>query len=215
MYYISQPVPPKDWERFKNLLEKGSIAAAFGLLDAELAIANGERDVANAQEKLAIAYLFTKDYPSALSAYTRAIIAMNKNGPILRRLFLGQGFVHQFVGEHRQALESYGIGIEKAIDQAFLLIKERSAEKLIKNAWADGKKVLLFSKEVFVGIKNYCSLDPIFAATRNNMGICFAELGDKETARAMFKEAIEFIPEGMRFTTPEKNLKILDLSPPI
>lgn len=44
----------------------------------------------------------------------------------------------------------------------------------------------------------------------NNIGTCYAEMGQIERARSAFQESIEFIPEGVSYPDPMLALKEMD-----
>lgn len=205
------PTPPDSWDRFQTLIDKGDIAAAIGLLDAELAIAQDNREKALALERIGWANLHLGNFTEASKAYQSAIDALHAaNNPLLRRLYLGLGYVFQQKQSFAEALSEYSKGIEKAIDHAHEIIKGDRANPAMKSVvTVDGKKTLLFTGTYLQRIKDICTLDPIFAATRNNMGVCLMELNDLQWAEKMFLEAIEFIPQGTNYPTPSKNLLAL------
>lgn len=55
----------------------------------------------------------------------------------------------------------------------------------------------------------YLKKDNVVCTILNNMGVIFAELGDKETAKKYFQESIKFTPENFDYSNPHIGLKEL------
>ena len=73
----------------------------------------------------------------------------------------------------------------------------------------DGERVRVIDPQTFEKIRGYLRSDPAYAIIKNNIGVCFMERGDKDTAREQFKESILTIPEGYDYPEPYKNLESL------
>ena len=48
----------------------------------------------------------------------------------------------------------------------------------------------------------YLKRDKLACTILNNMGVIFAEIGDKESARRYFEESIKHIPDGLDYQNP-------------
>ena len=109
------------------------------------------------------------------------------------------------MGKTQKALDTYERAAESLMDRAIEIIAKQENSPL-KEATVDQQRTLLISPEVFPKIKDLVKIDPVFAVLRNNMGVCYAELGKTEEAIGLFRESIEFTPDRARYEHPGLNL---------
>jgi tetratricopeptide (TPR) repeat protein len=58
----------------------------------------------------------------------------------------------------------------------------------------------------FIEVQKYLKRDRIYALVANNLGVIYARLGDSESAKKLFEEAIELTPDGDKYEDPKTNL---------
>ena len=71
----------------------------------------------------------------------------------------------------------------------------------------DTRKIM---PSLFTETEKYLRQDNAFCTILNNMGVIYAETGDKESARRCFEDSIKFTPEGMDYSNPKIGLKELE-----
>lgn len=200
-----------DWEHLSGLVRAGRHNEAVKYLRAEIENATSSFAEAAAFEKLGAVFRMLNMPQEAIAALTRAIDAHGSaNNPALTRKYVSLGLTFKSVGDLQKALEVYESGINLLLDRAIRIIAEDANDKSLSESQIEGKRVLNMSPEVFERIKMLCRLDPTFAALRNNMGTCYVELGEIGKAKEMFKEAIEFTPQGFKYDHPVNNLAELE-----
>ncbi len=70
----------------------------------------------------------------------------------------------------------------------------------------DTRKVM---PQFFNKADEYLKRDNRACTILNNMGVIFAEIGDKETAKKYFNESIKYIPDGLNYQNPHTSLENL------
>ncbi len=73
----------------------------------------------------------------------------------------------------------------------------------------DGKGVIIMPK-LFLEADNYLKRDSHYATVLNNMGVIYAEAGDKQSAINCFKESILYTPDGLSYPNPKIGLEELN-----
>lgn len=71
----------------------------------------------------------------------------------------------------------------------------------------DTRKIM---PSLFTETEKYLRKDNVFCTILNNMGVIYAEAGDKESARRCFEESIKSTPEGINYPNPKTGLKELE-----
>ena len=61
----------------------------------------------------------------------------------------------------------------------------------------------------FTETEKYLRKDNVVCTTLNNMGVIYAEIGDKESAKNCFEQSIQLIPEGLDYSNPKIGLENL------
>jgi tetratricopeptide (TPR) repeat protein len=200
-------IPSESWKEIEQLLERGQASDALAILRASVAGSPDSFSQAIAYETLGAAYQCLNDYQAAIGAFEKAIsLHATRNTPALTRIYVRLGLTHKADGNLNKALEVYEEGINKLFDRAIKIISE-DEKKYMFETEDEGKRVLNVTPDALGRMKHLCRLDVTFAALRNNMGTCLAELGDIGTARQMFLESIEFTPGGLRYDHPLHNLE--------
>ena len=111
---------------------------------------------------------------------------------------------HKKLGELSEALDLY--------NQAYdFLIKEatQSAKKTSGTTVDEGSTRKIMPK-YFVEAEKYLKNDNVVCIILNNMGVIFAELGDKKNAKKYFEESIKLTPNKLNYQNPHVGLKSLE-----
>jgi tetratricopeptide (TPR) repeat protein len=202
-------IPSNNWKQIVQLLELGRSNEVFCILDAEIVMASDNFFKSAAYEKLGAIYRTLNKPEKAIEAFQEAIkLHGSLNTPALTRIYLALGLTYKETGNVQKALEIYEMGINKLFDRAIKLIADE--EGCFSSTNDKGERVLNVSPKAFERIRELCKMDVTFAALRNNMGTCFVELGDYDTARQMFSESIDFTPDGLSYDHPRYNLSCID-----
>jgi tetratricopeptide (TPR) repeat protein len=202
------------WGQISKLVQSRRSKEAFEILNEDMSNALNDFSKALVYEQLGNVYQMLDMPREAITALETAIrLYGSVNNPALTRAYLTLGLIHKSMGQIERALEIYETGINKLIDRALDIISKDESNPLILGVKSEGKRVANVSRQIFDRMKELCGLDATFAALRNNMGICYAEMDNPKMARKMFLEAIEFTPKGFRYTHPHSNLAELDRTP--
>jgi len=214
---IVQSVPPsKEWRLLEARLRAGEAEAVLHDLHGRLVLAGGTLTEVTIREQIAAAYALTGDPKRAIVELHEAINrARERNTTIIGRLHLFLGSIFQIDNQVAEALEAYGHGIESLIDLAFQFIQKDANNPHIRTEFRGTDKALVLGPQFLNQVRRYCSVDPTFASIRNNMGVCFAMLGQLDEAESMFREAIDFLPTGYRMEAPVANLREIAAARPI
>jgi tetratricopeptide (TPR) repeat protein len=124
------------------------------------------------------------------------------------RVYISLGLALRSAGKPQQALGAWERGINLLIDRALKIIYEEGT--LLRAAPNKNDRTLLADTRVFARIRELCRLDLTSAILRNNMGVVHAEQGAFQQAVQMFREALDFTPEGARYEHPRSNLSSLE-----
>ncbi len=153
---------------------------------------------------LGIVLQLSGDYTMALIKLKYAVELDPKNPNIYNSI----GLTYRIVGNYPEAIEWYSKAVEILLSEASAIAKE-DKEKCYKDEVIDGKKVRTILPYLFEKIHEVLRSNPMYAIIKNNIGVCLAELGDLESACKVFKESIEFIPEGYDYSAPYNYLDAL------
>lgn len=120
------------------------------------------------------------------------------------QLLLNQAWEEKKEGKFTESLALY--------DQVYgELVKEATeharAQQGTTEDEGDTRKIL---PKYFEEADNYLRRDNVVCTILNNMGVIFAELGDKDAARKHFEESIKYTPQGMEYENPKVGLKSLE-----
>ncbi|MBK9214645.1 MAG: tetratricopeptide repeat protein [Chloracidobacterium sp.] len=192
-----------------GLVGVGRSEEALNIVRREIESASSDFARAVAYEQLGNLYQVMNAPSKAIHAFETSLRLHGPlNVPAVTRVYSSLGLAYKLSGETNRALEIYAAGIDRLMDRAMRIIHKDG--ELTSETEEDGVRTLNVSTDVFERIRELCRLDITFAALRNNMGTCYAEIGDKQSARRAFVEAIEFTPVGFAYQHPSSNLAELD-----
>ena len=193
------------WRRISDLVIAGRHDEAIKSLKKDLETSSDPFFRAIALEHLGNVHRMLRQYPEAAELLTAAIAACDLPNPALWRKYVGLGLTFWAMGQTQKALDTYERAAERLMDRALEILAKRE-NPLLKKTVIDRERILLISPEIFPRIKDLFKVDPVFAVLRNNMGVCYAELGKAEKAIELFRESIEFTPDRARYEHPSLNL---------
>ena len=104
-------------------------------------------------------------------------------------LYIKQAVDHKNNGRVREAIEAYSEAFDYLLMEA-----RRFAQKTIGYRDDDEKREI--PPEYFDAVRDYLRRDQNAARISNNGGVLFARLGDYETAKKWFEQAIDLYPDG-------------------
>lgn len=98
----------------------------------------------------------------------------------------------------------------KLYSEAFDLLVAEAAEyaKGLEAIFEDGQKKTV-SKKYLEKFNEYLKKDKQACVISNNMGVLFAQTGEKATAKSFFEQAIDLTPEGEKYDDPFIGLEVL------
>ena len=151
---------------------------------------------------LGIAHQLMDNYESAIEALEQAV----KLDPGLFSAYNSIGLTYRKNGEIDKALEWYSRAADGMVsDVTEIVHKER--DKCFRDEVIDGKNTRVVLPYTLEKIREILRSDPSYAIIKNNIGLCFIELGDIDSAREQFRESIEYIPDGFNYPEPYRNLE--------
>ena len=196
---------PDDW--YANYLA-GICSRFLGSFDHAITHLNAAAKVRPAESSvllaLGIAYQLAGHLEQSVSALERAIQA-DKD---LIEAYNSLGLTYRKLNRFRDALEWY----ERGTDRLMKLVSEKVHEdpsKCYRDELIDGKATRTLLPYVFAKTQELLKSNLVYAAMRNNAGVCHVDVGDMESARACFEDAIECTPDGYDYPDPARNLKDL------
>jgi tetratricopeptide (TPR) repeat protein len=151
---------------------------------------------------LGIAHQLKKDYGSAIQALERAV----QLDPGLFSAYNSIGLTYRMSGELTKALEWYFRAANEIVSGVTGMV-HKDNEKCHGDEVSGGKKTHDAFPHTFEKIREILRADPTYAIVKNNIGLCFIELGDIDSAREQFRESIDCIPDGFNYPEPYKNLE--------
>jgi tetratricopeptide (TPR) repeat protein len=192
-----------------DLLERAPLDEALAALSGEAAAAKDSWQRALIFERLGALYRLAGQPEAAARALEAALEAHGeRNNPAVTRVYVSLGLALRSAGRPQQALDAWERGIALLMDRALKIIYEEGT--LLRAAPDRSDRTLLADPRVFARIRELCRLDLTFAILRNNMGVVHAEHGAIQQAAQMFREALDFTPEGARYEHPRVNLSSLE-----
>ncbi|WP_020678129.1 tetratricopeptide repeat protein [Geopsychrobacter electrodiphilus] len=147
---------------------------------------------------LGIAYQLNNQLNDAVNALSQALDSDPHYVPSMNSL----GLTYRILGDLKSALKWYSKAAETHMN---ITIAPMLADKEISYTdTPDGGRHI--NDKVFKKSQELLKANPIYATLKNNMGVCFREMGDLDTAREQFTESIVFTPDGFQYDEPRKNL---------
>ena len=192
-----------------DLLERARLKEAISALSAEGTAAEDLWQRGLIFERLGALYRLARQPEAAARAFEAALEAHGQlNTPAVTRVYISLGLALRSAGRPHQALAAWERGINLLIDRALKIIYDEGT--LLRAAPGKSDRTLLADTRVFARIRELCRFDLTFAILRNNMGVVHTEQGAFQQAVQMFREALDFTPEGARYEHPRDNLSSLD-----
>jgi tetratricopeptide (TPR) repeat protein len=155
---------------------------------------------------LGIALQQQGDFDSAIGALKRAI----ELDPQYASAWNSLGLTHKMSGNYIAALKAYRRAQEVVVAAASDWAKTARPETMQVRLNDAGQKGLVTAPEYFSAIRLRLRADLMYAMVMNNIGCCYAELGQTSDARNAFIESIQFIPDGARYEPPFLGLRSLE-----
>ena len=153
---------------------------------------------------LGIAYQLQGDFDNSLDSLKKAY-NLNKNSvAILNSL----GLTYKKKDDIQKAIEIYNHAAQVLMSNIFEELKKEGQDVLDKVP--DDEKAAIVNMEVFNLVPAKLKQDNLYCILQNNLGTCYAELGQYDEARKAYSEAIAFTPDGMNYQDPIMALRQLD-----
>ena len=154
---------------------------------------------------LGIAYQLNENFEQAIDTLKKAI-ELDSN---FFEAYNSIGLTYRIIGNFKEALHWYSLGKEiihnEVIDR---LLKEENPDP--ENQINDyGEKVINAHNVNLEKVHERIKSTPSYAIISNNIGVCLMEIGDKDAALELFKESIEFIPDGYNYPDPYEHLEYM------
>lgn len=105
-------------------------------------------------------------------------------------------------GKNEDSLKMYSEAFDVLVAEASEYAK--GLEKMFEDA---EKKIV--SKKYLERFNKYLKKDKRACVISNNMGVLFAQTGEKASAKVFFEQAIDLTPEGEKYEDPYIGLEIL------
>lgn len=192
-----------------DLLKRAPLEEAISAFSAEGAAAEDPWQRGLILEKVGAVYRRAGQPEAAARAFEAALETHGpRNNPAVTRVYVSLGLALRSAGKPQQALGAWERGINLLIDRALKIIYEEGT--LLRAAPDKNDRTLLADTRVFARLRELCRLDLTFAILRNNMGVVHVEQGRSQEAVQMFREALDFTPEGARYEHPRSNLSSLE-----
>lgn len=103
----------------------------------------------------------------------------------------------------KESLESY--------NEAFDLLVKEAAEHAKKSCPVfESNEEKEISPKYLKMFNDYLKKDKRACIISNNMGVLFAQMGEKASAKIFFEQAIDLTPEGEKYDDPYIGLEVLD-----
>ena len=153
---------------------------------------------------LGIAHQLNGDVESAVKALERAV----ELEPSFFSAYNSLGLTYKISGDYQRALDWYFRAANGIISAAMELV-HKEPDKHLRDKVIDGELTRAMDPHTFEEIREHLRSDPSYAIIKNNIGVCYMELGDKDSAREQFQESILTIPEGYDYREPYRNLESL------
>jgi tetratricopeptide (TPR) repeat protein len=151
---------------------------------------------------LGIAHQLSGDFSSAISALERAV----ELEPSFFSAYNSLGLTYKISGDYEKALDWYFRAANGIASAAMESIHEEPGQ-YYRDEIIDGEDARILNPHAFKAIRELLRSNPSYAIIKNNIGVCFMERGEIDSAREQFKESINTIPEGYNYPEPYKNLE--------
>lgn len=129
--------------------------------------------------------------------------------PTLINAYNSIGLTYRKLGRPIDALNWYSRATDNMLSIA-LVEATRRPDLCYRDEIVNGEQTRTVLPYLFIKVRSLLGVDPTYSIIKNNIGVCFLELNETESARKAFEESIEFIPEGYNYPDPRKNLQLLD-----
>lgn len=196
---------PDDW--YANYLA-GVCFRFLGSVDLAIThlttAANARPAEASVLLALGIAYQLAGNLEQSISALRRAVRADED----LIEAYNSLGLTYRKLNRPGDALEWYERGTDRLMKVVSNKVHEDPA-KCYRDEIIDGKKTRTLLPYVFAKTQELLKSNLLYAALRNNAGVCLVDVGNIESARVCFEDALEFIPDGYDYPDPARNLRDL------
>lgn len=117
---------------------------------------------------------------------------------------IDQASTFEKAGELASALEVYSKTLDFLVEQA-KEYAQLASPAVIEAIVGTGS----ISMEYLSKFNEYLKKDKTAALVSNNMALVFAKMGNKESARAFFEQAIDLTPKGECYDAPHIGLEML------
>ena len=107
-------------------------------------------------------------------------------------------------GQLEKALDCYSQTLDHLV--ALAKISAEKSEGASMNAIFGSAQV---SENYLQKFNEYLRKDQVASIISNNMAVIFAKMGNKESARAFFEQAIDLTPKGVDYQDPHIGLQVL------
>jgi tetratricopeptide (TPR) repeat protein len=151
---------------------------------------------------LGIAHQLAGEFSPAINALECAV----ELEPSFFAAYNSLGLTYKTNGDHEKALDWY-FRAANGIASAAIASIHKEPDQNCRDEVIDGEHARSLDPHTFEAIREILRSDPTYAIIKNNIGVCFMEHGDIESAREQFKESINTIPEGYNYPEPYKNLE--------
>lgn len=150
-----------------------------------------------------------------MGSYEQAVALLRKAqsiDPHLVEVYNSLGLTLKMMGKLNEALLYYSQGVDVLMDVTLNQISQSPEKSKFfgESKTQDGKIEMQLKPLIWTRVHELLKLNPLYATFKNNMGVCFAEQGDIEQARACYLEAIEFTPDGVNYQAPRIGLEKID-----
>lgn len=154
---------------------------------------------------LGVVYQLREEYELAIDFLHKAHLIDTRSVDILISL----GLTYKKKGDIDQAIQVYQRAIRQHIDNISDRLKETGNPLLKQVQTKEGKRVGMINTDVFQRMPEELRKDLLYSTLQNNLGVCYAIIGDKVKATEAYQESIEFIPPGLDYKAPYFGLQQL------
>jgi tetratricopeptide (TPR) repeat protein len=116
---------------------------------------------------------------------------------------LEKAFCLRSDGKITQALKMYSDAFNLLVQEAAEDAKK--TEEMYENSGSERK----ISQKYLEKFRSYLRQDKRASVISNNMGVLFAQTGEKASAKTFFEQAIDLTPKGEKYDDPYIGLEIL------
>ncbi len=145
---------------------------------------------------LGIVYQLNEDYPNALKSLIQAHKLENTSAEVLNSL----GMTYKKIGDIEKALEVYNFAVQILMNN---IMGELENDGINPTNLSPDKKAAIVNMDIFSLVPIKLKEDNLYCTLQNNIGVCYATLGQYEQAKKAFREAITFTPDGFEYNSPK------------